>query len=343
VSAGAKSGVGLVQKVGLLQVSSTKKLRCESCKREEAKLRALSKSLHSPSLMQVAGELAQRSRASFDPTAMDPVKTLLSDLITRLETEASAESSHEEWCATEKSSSVSGQEAREATIKQLQADIDRFTVSVQQLKTEVTFLMDEIARVTRENQEATTNRNDAHTAFVQADKDHTEVIAAIGEAMKALEGQYGLLQVKARAGHKESPFASYDSGSGSAGSASEMLEDLLSKYNAALTQLKGDEANAVTAFENLMASNKQFLTDSEATKNAKIAERRGKVQQLANQKNELKTNFVELKELSQYLQDLRPSCDDIRSTFEERKKRREAEIAALKECLSVLSDPSAMQ
>ena len=39
--------------------------------------------------------------------------------------------------------------------------------------------------------------------------------------------------------------------------------------------------------------------------------------------------------MNKYLQDLRPSCDDIRSTFEERKKRREAEIAALKEALEV--------
>ena len=35
---------------------------------------------------------------------------------------------------------------------------------------------------------------------------------------------------------------------------------------------------------------------------------------------------LELQQVNQYLQDLRPSYDDIRSTFEERKKRREAEI-----------------
>ena len=45
----------------------------------------------------------------------------------------------------------------------------------------------------------------------------------------------------------------------------------------------------------------------------------------------------------QYIADLRPSCDDIRVSFEERKKRREAEIAALKETLAVLEDPSMMR
>ena len=50
-----------------------------------------------------------------------------------------------------------------------------------------------------------------------------------------------------------------------------------------------------------------------------------------------------LAEVNQYIADLRPSCDDIRVSFEERKKRREAEIAALKETLSVLEDPSMMR
>ena len=44
-------------------------------------------------------------------------------------------------------------------------------------------------------------------------------------------------------------------------------------------------------------------------------------QKLKRQKSELRQNMVELHEASKYLQDLRPSCDDIRSTFEERKKR----------------------
>merc|ERR550537_1770708 len=104
-----------------------------------------------------------------------------------------------------------------------------------------------------------------------------------------------------------------------------MLEDLLGRYTAARTQLVQDEQAAVSAFKQLMAENKQFTRDTQNTFNSKMAERRGKLNRLSNGKSELKTSFTELQELSQYLQDLRPSCDDIRSTFEERKRRREAE------------------
>ena len=44
---------------------------------------------------------------------------------------------------------------------------------------------------------------------------------------------------------------------------------------------------------------------------------------LGNARVELSANRQELAEVVQYIADLRPSCDDIRSTFEERQRRRQ--------------------
>merc|ERR1719378_992426 len=103
-----------------------------------------------------------------------------------------------------------------------------------------------------------------------------------------------------------------------------------------------DETTAVSAYTELMKINKQFITDTTNDKNAKTVERRGMIEELKTDKEELRSAFTELHEIATYLQELRPKCDDIRSTFEERKKRREAEIAALKEALEVISDPASM-
>jgi DNA repair exonuclease SbcCD ATPase subunit len=371
VSAGAKSGVGAASSA-FLQVSSKGRTRsCPKCEKETAKLLQLSQKLHSAELIQVVSELTQRqaSKALYSPDGFEPVKELLRKLIERLEEEQSAETSHHDWCETEKSSSEQAQRDREKTIKDLQTEVEFLTTNTAQLKTELTFLADEFDRVKYETEEATRIRNEAHEVFAKAKADHDEVIGAIEKAMEALGDKYSLLQkqthlkrhqnvMKARtnlwAEHKSqakakdkskakgSPFADYQSGSGSAGSATEMLEDLLSRYSAARTQLVGDEEAAVAAYKQLMAANKQFMKDTQNTLNSKMSERRGKLNKMNNAKIDLKTNFVELQEVGTYLQDLRPSCDDIRSTFEERKRRREAEIAALKECLEVLSDPSAM-
>jgi len=366
VSAGAKSGVGAAS-AAFVQLSSKGKVKsCPKCEKEKEKLLKLSQKLHSAELIQVVSELTQRqaSKALYSPDGFEPVKQLLRQLIERLEEEQSAETSHHDWCETEKSSSEQAQRDREHTIKDLQTEVEFLTTNTAQLKTELTFLADEFDRVKSETEEATRIRNEAHEVFAKAKADHDEVIGAIEKAMEALGDKYSLVQkqtivkrhknmIKSRtnlwAAHKtqakskkESPFADYQSGSGSAGSATEMLEDLLSRYSAARTQLVTDEEAAVAAYKQLMATNKQFMQDTQNTLNSKMSERRGKLNQMKNSKEDLKTNFVELQEVGTYLQDLRPSCDDIRSTFEERKRRREAEIAALKECLEVLSDPSAM-
>jgi DNA repair exonuclease SbcCD ATPase subunit len=367
VSAGAKAGTGAAS--AFLQVTSkVHEKKCVKCQKETEKLVGLAKKLGSPELLQVVSELTQRSASKqlYSPEGFEPVKDLLRQLITRLEEEQSAETSHHDWCETEKSSSETAQGDREATIKTLQTEVEFLTTSTAQLKTELTFLADEYDRVKGETEEATRIRSEAHEVFAKAKADHDEVIGAIEKAMEALGDKYSLLQkhqvikhknvmkartnlwaehktqVKSKASGKASPFADYQSGSGAAGSATEMLEDLLSRYSAARTQLVGDEEAAVSAYKQLMATNKQFMKDTQNTLNTKMAERRGKLNKMKNAKEDLKTNFLELQELGQYLQDLRPSCDDIRSTFEERKRRREAEIAALKECLEVLSDPSAM-
>jgi len=364
VSAGAKKGTGAASAFLQLVSKSHDEKKCPKCQKETQKLVELAQKLHSTELLQVVSELTQRttSKALYSPDGFEPVKQLLRTLINRLEEEQSAETSHHDWCETEKSSSEQAQADREQTIKDLQTEVEFLTTNTAQLKTELTFLADEYDRVKSETEEATRIRNEAHEVFAKAKADHDEVIGAIEKAMEALGDKYSLLQkhqavkhknvMKARmnlwAKHKsqikakESPFADYQSGSGAAGSATEMLEDLLSRYSAARTQLVSDEEAAVAAYKQLMATNKQFMKDTQSTLNSKMAERRGKLNQMKNGKEDLKTNFLELQELGQYLQDLRPSCDDIRSTFEERKRRREAEIAALKECLEVLSDPSAM-
>jgi hypothetical protein len=321
-----------------------------------AKLEALGKELRSESLIRMAQKLKDdymsSDQASFyDAGAFAPVMKLLSDLIGRLEEEAAAETSQHEWCEAEKTQGQANQQSREKALRELQASVESFTTQIAQLKTEILALEAEIRRVAEETRIAKEIRADEHAVFVQAKKDHDEVIGAIQIALKALGGQYALIQVDDKHRHHrrqpfeaggDMPFADYSSGSGGAASAMEMLEDLEGRYSAALSEIVSDENTAQKLHEELLARNAQFITETRNTANAKISERRTAITELADNKAEVKTNLLELHQVSKYLQDLRPSCDDIRSTYEERKRRREAEIAALKEALEVLSDPSAM-
>merc|ERR1719191_320639 len=350
VSAGAKSGVGEFVQASFIQVSSHK-FDANSNVRAKVlqittKLIQVGREMHSTALVRTASNLKTRfdpymdtqQQDHYDEGSFGPVIKLLSGLIGRLEEEQNAETSQHEWCETEKASGVANQQEREKNIHALKATTESLTTEIAQLKTEILFLESEIARVKEETRIAKQIRADENAVFLQAKKDHEEVIGAIQQAIAALTGQYSLVQLKTSV-HRQSPFSEYKSGSAGAGSAMEMLEDLQTRYTEALTKLVTEEEAAQAAHEDLLKRNAQFLAETTAARNAKLAERRRQINQLASDKEDMKTNLLELHDVSKYLQDLRPSCDDIRTTYEERKKRREAEIAALKEALEVLSDP----
>merc|ERR1719473_1800513 len=134
----------------------------------------------------------------YDAGAFGPVLKLLSDLIARLEEEAAAETSQHEWCETEKANSVAAKEDREKNIHEYKGTIEAMTTSIAQLKTEILFLESEIARVEEETRIAKEIREQEHTVYVQAKKDHEEVIGAINTALGALSGQYGFLQLDSK-------------------------------------------------------------------------------------------------------------------------------------------------
>merc|ERR1719271_2102987 len=343
VTAGAKNTVEGV----FLQRSVSHGVPCKGCAAAVRRLQSVGERFHDASLVQVTTALESHLRgtekqpnAYFDPEAMAPVKGLLKKLISKLEDELAAEKTHHEWCETEKQSAKEAKEEREKNIADLNQEIASLTTTIAQLGTEVDYCIAELARVHQETETAARLRKEEAAAYVKAKQDHDEVIAALDKAITALSRQYGLVQVSTRstrAQHKkQSPFQSYGSSGG--GSALEMLQDLQSRYSQARTQLVQGEEKAKVAYTDLVERNEQFRKDVTQTKLAKTTEKRQKTERLGNAKIELGANQRELAEVVQYRADLAPSCDDVRVTFEERKKRREAEIAALKETLAVLDD-----
>jgi len=262
--------------------------------------------------------MATEQKQFFDNSGFGPIMELINNLITQLEEEQAAETSQHEWCNTEKETSVSAQQEREGNLKGLKATVEADTTSIAQLKTLILHLQSEIDRVNEETRIAKEIRASEHEIFLAAKKDHEEVIGAINMAMEAA-GQFD-----------------------GATSALELLQDLLNRYTAALQEILHIEEVQQKAHDDLVKRNNQFVKETTDTMNGKISERRSAITSLADTKLDMKTNLIELHEVSNYLNDLRSSCDDIRSTYEERKARREAEITALKEALEVISDPSMM-
>jgi len=348
-AAAGRTGV-FMQGAVLLQGKMSTKVRCSQCGAAVQNLFAVGAQTHNAALVQLGTAIQSQLQVSagqptayFDGKAMDPVKNLLHEMIVKLEDELAAEVSQKEWCDNEKATSAAAKAERETNIADLEAEIEALTTAIQQLTSEIQFLQSELVRIQQETDAAIRLREEEHNTFVKAKEDHDNVISALEKAMQALGGQYGFIQLHALSHGKQSPFAEYASGGGAGASAMEMLQDLLNRYSEARTELVTSEETAQKAHEDLLRKNEQFRKDTTQTKQAKETEKRQKTERLGNARVELSANRQELAEVVQYIADLRPSCDDIRVSFEERKKRREAEIAALKETLAVLEDPSMMR
>merc|ERR550537_934422 len=93
------------------------------------------------------GFMETQQAGYFDADAMKPVTDLLKKLIQRLEDELAAETSHHEWCQTEKATSAAAKKEREENIEALTAEIG-------QLTTQIAFLASELVRVQQETDTA---------------------------------------------------------------------------------------------------------------------------------------------------------------------------------------------
>jgi hypothetical protein len=281
---------------------------------------------------------AARHGTGFAPEALNPVTDLLRQLIARLQEEASAETSHSEWCENEKATATEAKTGRTATIASLEQEIPRLETSIQMTQREIEFAKETLTRIADENVAASAVRSTASEEFNRARGDHEEVIRALDSALSTLNAvRFSLAQTgetKTRK-TKQSPFTA-GSEAPAAASAVSMLQDLRNQYFAAKTDLENEEADQQAAYQQALQANEVFRRATQQTLHTKEAELRQFKQRKTEALNELDGARAELGQVTQYLADLRPSCDDIRSTFEERQRRRETEIQALQAALSAL-------
>merc|ERR1719316_2444124 len=207
---------------------------------------------------------------------MNPVTDLLRQLIARLREEASAETSHNEWCANEKATATEAKTGRTATIASLEAEIPRLETSIQMTQREIEFAKQTITRIADENVAASAVRSTASEEFNRARGDHEEVIRALDSALNTLNGvRFSLAQTGAITTRKtkQSPFASV-SEAPAAASAVGMLQDLRNQYFAAKTDLENEEADQQAAYQQVLQANEVFRRATQQTLHTKEAELR---------------------------------------------------------------------
>jgi len=304
-------------------------------------VKKLARQQHSSALAQLASRIATIFRygaqAGEDP--FSKVKTLISDLIVKLESEASAESSEKAFCDEEIAKTEAKKSELDSDISSLTTKIDSASTKSTKLKGEVKALQAELAELASSQAEATKMRQEGHANYVTAKADLELGLSGLQKAISVLRDYFG-----AAAAFVQQPSApvGYTPSTSKGSSIIEILEVVESDFAKNLATEEAEESDAAAAYEK--ATQEYELTKTTKTQDVKYMEKEYMAldKTVAETSADKETVSTELMSVMEYDATLKKRCVAMPETYESRKAAREAEIAGLKEALQILETETAL-
>eukprot|EP00747_Dinoflagellata_sp_TGD_P155812 gnl/TRDRNA2_/TRDRNA2_177613_c1_seq1.p1 gnl/TRDRNA2_/TRDRNA2_177613_c1~~gnl/TRDRNA2_/TRDRNA2_177613_c1_seq1.p1 ORF type:complete len:745 (-),score=263.34 gnl/TRDRNA2_/TRDRNA2_177613_c1_seq1:373-2607(-) len=327
-------------------------------------LKKMAKKQKSPALTQLASRIQAVLRFG-GRTGEDPfkkVKGLISDMIEKLSKEMSEEADEKAYCDQEMAKTKAKKTDLEETTSGIKAKIDTAASDSAKLKSEVKELQEELATLQGLQAEMDKARQDEHEAYKQAKADLEGGLHAIRSALQVLRDYYGggddadaafvqkqlsdtdaLGNPDGSASFMEQPDppASGKKKSGAGSDIISMLEVCESDYAKDLAELEKEESDAQDEYDSKTQENEMI----KATKNQDVKYKTSEYKSLDKAVSELSSDFdtanAELSAVLEYYSKVKERCVAKPESYAERKRRREAEIAGLKEAASILEGSGA--
>merc|ERR1719324_1069848 len=274
-----------------------------------------------------------------DPFAK--IKGLISEMIEKLEAEAAKEAAHKAFCDKEMSETKAKKEDKETELDDLSTKIDKATSKIAKLKEEIATLEKELGEIAAAQKKATELRQAQAAAWAEAKADYEQGLEGVGMALQVLRDYYaekeeGFLQggsaaqdfLQGRMSAKK-----HSKATGASTGIIGMLEVVESDFSKLLAEGNAAEAMAVEEYEKLTQDNEIATTVKYKVKDSKETEA-----MLAGLKEDKEVAMKEYDAIMEYWEKLQPMCIAKPEPYAERKRRREAEIAGLKQALTILEE-----
>merc|ERR1740121_2468090 len=268
----------------------------------------------------VSSAVRMAVRVGNDP--FSKVKGLISDMIAKLEKEASAEATKKAYCDKETAEATSSKNDKAATVEKLSVKIDKMAARSASLKEEVATLETELAALAKAQVEMDKVRASEKANF-DADKPELEAgIKGVQVGAKILKEYYG---------------SSGSDNKGAVNSILGFLEVIESDFTKALAERSAAEDSAQAEYERMTQQNRVTLTSKQQDRKYKGQEMNTLASDIAAAKNDRESVQTELDSVMEYLGELNKMCVAKAETYKERAAKRAAEIAGLKEALDILN------
>jgi type II secretory pathway component PulJ len=292
-------------------------------------LQALASKDDSNAISLLADRVEAASMMGEDPFAK--IKGLISEMIEKLEADAAKEAGHKAFCDKEMSETKAKKEEKESDLDTLGTKIDKATSKIAKLKEEIATLTEELGAIAAAQKEADEIRMAEKEAWAAAKADYESGVEGVGMALQVLRDYYAekdeaLIQ------------AQHDKATGAATGIIGMLEVIESDFTKSLADGSATEAMAIEAYEKLTQDNKIATTEKETAVEYKTKDQKETEARLSGLKEDKASAEKEYAAIMEYWEKLQPMCIAKPEPYAERKKRREAEIAGLKEALTILEE-----
>merc|ERR1740127_308260 len=296
-------------------------------------VRDLSGKSKSAALAQLASRMDSAVRlgnaAGEDPFAK--VKGLITDMIATLEADKEADASQKAYCDKEMSEATAKKEDLTAQSDKLSTKIAQNKAASTKLKEAVATLQQELASMAKAKADADKLRAEENASYKKNSAEMKMGIEGVKKALSVLKEYYA----KADKSHG----AAEGAGSGIIG----LLEVCESDFTKGLTEMTAEEETAAADYEAYVKEDEIATTKKQQDVKYKNQEAVSLDKSVSELSTDLSAVTDELAAVLKGLEKLHEQCDAKVEPYEERKKRRESEIAGLKEGLEILEGASFIQ
>merc|ERR1719198_141892 len=302
-------------------------------------VKKLAQKYHSTALAQLASRVSAEMRFGSGEDPFAKIKGMISDMIGKLEKEAEEEATEKAYCDEEMAKTETKKSELEDDVEKQTATIDQAVSKSTALKEQVSEIEMELAAITKEQAEMDKIRQEENADYTKAKADLELGLNGVRKALQVLRDYYGssaaLVQQPAMP-------KKHEKGGGAASSIIGILEVCESDFASNLAKEETAEAEAADSYEKTTDENKLTTSTLEQDVKYKTQEFKGLDKNIAELSGDRETTNTELEGVNEYYAKLKDRCIAKPESYEERKRRREAEIAGLKEALSVLESEVAL-
>jgi len=277
------------------------------------------------------------SMAASDPFVK--IRGLIEDMIAKLLKEAEEEATQKAFCDAEMGKSTTSKEEKTATLGKLQARIDGASTTIAENAEAIKTLEAEVAEIDKAQAEATAIRTKENEDYLKASKDFKDSAEAVAKAIEVLKNFYegAFVQVSSQTSLKSKQPAFGSAKSDTASTIISVLEMSEEDFTTLLAETEATETEAAAAYTKLTDENKVAKVTKETEAKGKASENKSLEVQLSHSKEDHASVSAELDAVLAYIEKLKPQCEEKAMSYEEKKAKREAEIAGLKEALEILA------